>query len=216
MPYEEQLKVKEKEMRQVLKRCNRRIMRKDREKEKKTKENGRAGSVKKPCNEYLHNGGCKYGDRCKFLHISLDEYEKMMKEGGGDMGVASKAVASATEAVSAVTSSSTATATEATATTAATTTTTTTTTTCTDSDSDDNANPDEPYSKLDEEDGQLCRMLPILTAEPHEGYRNKCSFTIGSPRPPFSSLGKDKNDQPCVGFRMGSFINGNVVIGDVQ
>ena len=48
MPYEEQLKAKEKEMRQVLKRCNRRIMRKDREKEKKTKENGRAGSVKKP------------------------------------------------------------------------------------------------------------------------------------------------------------------------
>lgn len=35
------------------------------------------------------------------------------------------------------------------------------------------------YSKVSEEDGQICTMLPILTAEPHEGYRNKCSFTIG-------------------------------------
>ena len=59
-------------------------------------------------------------------------------------------------------------------------------------------------------------MLPILTAEPHEGYRNKCSFTIGGVAPLPSLLGKDKNDQPCVGFRMGSFIHGNVVIGDVQ
>lgn len=207
MPYEEQLKAKEKEMRQVLKRCNRRIMRKDREKEKKTKENGRAGSVKKPCNEYLHNGGCKFGDRCKFLHISLDEYEKMMKES------AAAEAAGSSSAVDQTTNQTTDQTTDQTTTTQ--TTTQTTTTASSDSDSD-NANPEEPYSKLDEEDGQLCRMLPILTAEPHEGYRNKCSFTIGGVAPLPSLLGKDKNDQPCVGFRMGSFINGNVVIGDVQ
>ena len=151
--YEEQLSRKEKEMRQVLKRCNRRIAKKDREKEKKAKEGGRAGSIKQPCNEFLRNGHCKYGDRCKYLHLSIDEYEKMVreekeaKEKDGDEKKDGEKHENEQQPEKEVTMSS-----------------------------DDGG---VEYSKVSEEDGQICTMLPILTAEPHEGYRNKCSFTIG-------------------------------------
>ena len=152
--YEEQLSRKEKEMRQVLKRCNRRIAKKDREKEKKAKEGGRAGSIKQPCNEFLRNGHCKYGDRCKYLHLSIDEYEKMVreekeaKEKDEDEKKDGEKHENEQQPEKEVTMSS-----------------------------DDDGGVE--YSKVSEEDGQICTMLPILTAEPHEGYRNKCSFTIG-------------------------------------
>lgn len=167
--YEEQLLRKEKEMRQVLKRCNRRIAKKDREKEKKMKEGGRAGSVKQPCNEFLHGGYCKYGDRCKYLHISLDEYEKMLREGSGEGEkkteeekeiVREKAEGEINGEIEVTTTAKE---------------TTEVSTTPISSDEDGGVE----YSKVSEEDGQICTMLPILTAEPHEGYRNKCSFTIG-------------------------------------
>lgn len=208
-------------MRQVLKRCNRRITRKDREKEKKKeqhqKEGGRAGSVKQPCNGFIQKGFCKYGDRCKFLHITMDEYEQLLREEKakseeakednasvsvpadqtnclGENPTTSEKEEKPAEHTSIPISSPTPT---------------------NDNNNNNNNNEDDDdddddggveYSKLNEEDGQLCTMLPILTAEPHEGYRNKCSFTIG----------KNKEDQPCVGFRMGSFINGNVVIGEIE
>ena len=68
------------------------------------------------------------------------------------------------------------------------------------------ASDSEDYEKADEDEGQICTMLPILTHSKIEGYRNKCTFTIG----------KDRNGAPCIGFRMGSFINGNVIIGPVE
>ena len=141
-------------MRQVLKRCNRRIAKKDREKEKKAKEGGRAGSIKQPCNEFLRDGHCKYGDRCKYLHLSMDEYEKMLreekkaKEKGEEEKKEEEKQESKQQPEKEVIISS-----------------------------DDDGGVE--YSKVNEEDGQICTMLPILTAEPHEGYRNKCSFTIG-------------------------------------
>ena len=68
------------------------------------------------------------------------------------------------------------------------------------------ASDSEDYEKADEDEGQICSMLPILTHSKVEGYRNKCTFTIG----------KDRNGAPCIGFRMGSFINGNVIIGPIE
>ena len=56
VPYEEQTSRKEREMRQVLKRCNRRISRKDSDKEKKKV--NRAGSVKQPCRDFMSKGSC--------------------------------------------------------------------------------------------------------------------------------------------------------------
>ena len=68
------------------------------------------------------------------------------------------------------------------------------------------ASENEEYEKADENEGQICSMLPILTHSKIEGYRNKCTFTIG----------KDRDGAPCIGFRMGSFINGNVIIGPIE
>ena len=56
------------------------------------------------------------------------------------------------------------------------------------------------------EEGQICHMLPLLTHSVVEEYRNKCTFTIGL----------NESNEPCVGFRMGSFIEGNVCIGEPQ
>ena len=58
----------------------------------------------------------------------------------------------------------------------------------------------------DPEEGQLCHMLPLLTLDTVEGYRNKCSFTIGL----------NSDNEPTVGFRMGSFVEGNVCIGAIE
>ena len=81
VPYEEQKERKEAAMRQVLKRCNRRILKSEAKKKKKEQEKPkRAGSVKQPCNLFIQKGSCIYGDRCKFLHMTMDEYEKMLKE----------------------------------------------------------------------------------------------------------------------------------------
>ena len=218
-------------MRQVLKRCNRRITRKDREKEKKKeqhqKEGGRAGSVKQPCNGFIQKGFCKYGDRCKFLHITMDEYEQLLREEKAKSEEVKEDCTSLSAPVdqancpgeNPTTSEKEEKPVELTSTSPETAAVTVTPPAATkdkgdnDDDGDDNDDDDDDdndggveYSKLNEEDGQLCTMLPILTAEPHEGYRNKCSFTIG----------KNKEDQPCVGFRMGSFINGNVVIGEIE
>ena len=82
VPIEEQHTRKEEEMRKVLKRCSRRIYRKDNPKVKKDGKN-RIGSVKKPCPDFL-NGSCLFGNRCKFLHMTMEAFEAMQKEKEGE------------------------------------------------------------------------------------------------------------------------------------
>lgn len=184
-------------MRQVLKRCNRRISRKDSDKKKVN----RAGSVKQPCRDFMSKGSCMYGDRCKYLHLTMDEWEAQLKREKQEAEGAAEQAETERDKVSDVTpqgSESSSTQREGEQT----------------SDmnalSEKNENPSqeseaEEYERTSEE-GQLCTMLPILTHPAIQGYRNKCTFTIG----------KNREGSPCIGFRMGSFIDGNVVIGEVE
>lgn len=173
-------------MRQVLKRCNRRILKNEAKKQKNKEKTGRAGSIKKPCTLFLEKGSCMYGDRCKYLHITMDQYEEMLKEEkmkeeakveneNGDVKVEEGEVMKVEEG-----------------------------------GEDKTEEIEETEEKTEfvkePEEGQLCHMLPLLTHEVVEGYRNKCSFTIGL----------NKEGQPTVGFRMGSFIEGNVCIGGIE
>ena len=192
-------------MRQVLKRCNRRINRKDHEKDKKKKKKtGRAGTVDQPCRDFMSKGSCMYGDRCKYFHLTLDEYEERLKK---EQEVKEKTVDETTEVKEKVEEETT----EAKEKTAD----ETTQEACATSPIEISSTSEQPakeasdsedYEKADEDEGQICSMLPILTHSKVEGYRNKCTFTIG----------KDRNGAPCIGFRMGSFINGNVIIGPVE
>lgn len=173
VPLEEQLSRKEDEMRQMLKRCSRRIERKDKPKVRKEGQN-RIGSIKKPCPDYL-KGSCLYGNRCKFLHMTMEAIEESEKANSEEQNSNNQ---NANDQNS----------------------------------NNQNANnqnteeqDSEPYQK-EEEEGQLCTMLPILTGAESMGYRNKCSFTIGL----------NKAGEKCVGFRMGNFINGNVCVGEVE
>ncbi|KAJ8524307.1 hypothetical protein ON010_g16811 [Phytophthora cinnamomi] len=50
--------------------------------------------------------------------------------------------------------------------------------------------------------GLCCPMDSIRASPVTEGYRNKCEF----------SFGYDKDDKPCVGFRLGLFREGSVVV----
>ena len=150
-------------MRQVLKRCNRRILKSEAKKKKKEKEKPkRAGSVKQPCNLFIQKGSCVYGDRCKFLHMTMDEYEKMLKEEKEKEEKVEEA------------------------------------------DKEETDKEETTDFVKEPEEGQICHMLPLLTHSVVEEYRNKCTFTIGL----------NASNEPCVGFRMGSFIEGNVCIGE--
>lgn len=213
VPYEEQTSRKEKEMRQVLKRCNRRINRKDHEKDKKKKKTGRAGTVDQPCRDFMSKGSCMYGDRCKYIHLTLDEYEERLKKEQEAKTVeetteVKEKMAEETTEVKEKVEEETTEAKEKTAD-------ETTQEACATSPIEISSTSEQPakeasdsedYEKADEDEGQICSMLPILTHSKVEGYRNKCTFTIG----------KDRNGAPCIGFRMGSFINGNVIIGPVE
>lgn len=188
VPIEEQHVRKEEEMRKVLKRCSRRIYRKDNPKVKKDGKN-RIGSVKKPCPDFL-NGSCLFGNRCKFLHMTMEAFEAMQKEKEGESVLKGesentpkgegenmpKKEGENTPKEEINTPKETV-------------------------EGDDS----EEYEKEPEE-GQLCTMLPILSGTENTGYRNKCSFTIGL----------NKQGEKCVGFRMGNFINGNVCVGEVE
>ena len=219
MPYEEQTSRKEKEMRQVLKRCNRRINRKDHEKDKK-KKTGRAGTVDQPCRDFMSKGSCMYGDRCKYIHLTLDEYEERLKkeQEAKEKNVTEETTEAkeknlAEETTEVKEKNLTEETTEAKEKNLAEE--TTSQEACATSTKENpstsehpaqEASDSEDYEKADEDEGQICSMLPILTHSKVEGYRNKCTFTIG----------KDRNGAPCIGFRMGSFINGNVIIGPVE
>ncbi|TMW55164.1 hypothetical protein Poli38472_013926 [Pythium oligandrum] len=50
--------------------------------------------------------------------------------------------------------------------------------------------------------GLCCPMDSIHASPVVEGYRNKCEFSIGF----------DANEKPCVGFRMGLFRDGSVIV----
>ena len=167
VPLEEQLSRKEDEMRQMLKRCSRRIERKDKPKVRKEGQN-RIGIIKKPCPDYL-KGSCLYGNRCKFLHMTMEAIEESEKAKAANSEEQKSNNQNPIE------------------------------------QNPDEQDSEEPYQK-EEEEGQLCTMLPILTGAESTGYRNKCSFTIGL----------NKAGEKCVGFRMGNFINGNVCVGEVE
>ena len=172
VPYEEQKERKEAAMRQVLKRCNRRILKSEAKKKKKEKEKPkRAGSVKQPCNLFIQKGSCVYGDRCKFLHVTMDEYEKMLKEENEE-----KVKEENEEKEEKVE----------------------------EADKEETDKEETTDFVKEPEEGQICHMLPLLTHSVVEEYRNKCTFTIGL----------NESNEPCVGFRMGSFIEGNVCIGE--
>ena len=212
VPYEEQTSRKEKEMRQVLKRCNRRINRKDHEKDKK-KKTGRAGTVDQPCRDFMSKGSCMYGDRCKYIHLTLDEYEERLKKEQEAKTVeetteVKEKMAEETTEVKEKVEEETTEVKEKTVdeTTQEACATSPTEISSTSEQPAKEASDSEDYEKADEDEGQICSMLPILTHSKVEGYRNKCTFTIG----------KDRNGAPCIGFRMGSFINGNVIIGPVE
>lgn len=159
-------------MRQVLKRCNRRILKSEAKKKKKEKEKPkRAGSVKQPCNLFIQKGSCVYGDRCKFLHVTMDEYEKMLKEENEE-----KVEEENEEKEEKVE----------------------------EADKEETDKEETTDFVKEPEEGQICHMLPLLTHSVVEEYRNKCTFTIGL----------NESNEPCVGFRMGSFIEGNVCIGE--
>ena len=236
-------------MRQVLKRCNRRINRKDHEKDKKKKKTGRAGTVDQPCRDFMSKGSCMYGDRCKYIHLTLDEYEERLKkeqEAKEKMAeeatevkekmaeettevkekmaeetteVKEKMAEETTEVKEKMTEETTEVkekmAEETTEVKENLTEEKTSQEACATSTKENSSTSEQPakeasdsedYEKADEDEGQICSMLPILTHSKVEGYRNKCTFTIG----------KDRNGAPCIGFRMGSFINGNVIIGPVE
>ena len=147
VPIEEQHTRKEEEMRKVLKRCSRRIYRKDNPKVKKDGKN-RIGSVKKPCPDFL-NGSCLFGNRCKFLHMTMEAFEAMQKEKAEGENAQKGEVENTLKGEGENTPKETA-------------------------EGEDS----EEYEKEPEE-GQLCTMLPILSGTENTGYRNKCSFTIG-------------------------------------
>lgn len=187
VPYEEQKERKEAAMRQVLKRCNRRILKSEAKKKKKEQEKPkRAGSVKQPCNLFIQKGSCIYGDRCKFLHMTMDEYEKMLKEEKEKEEKVDEEKVDEADKEEKV-----------------------------DEDKIEEADKEETNKEeadkeettdfvKEPEEGQICHMLPLLTHSVVEEYRNKCTFTIGL----------NASNEPCVGFRMGSFIEGNVCIGE--
>ena len=188
VPIEEQHTRKEEEMRKVLKRCSRRIYRKDNPKVKKDGKN-RIGSVKKPCPDFL-NGSCLFGNRCKFLHMTMEAFEAMQKEKEGESVLKGECDnGSKGESENTPKKEGENTPKEEINTPKET------------AEGEDS----EEYEKEPEE-GQLCTMLPILSGTENTGYRNKCSFTIGL----------NKQGEKCVGFRMGNFINGNVCVGEVE
>lgn len=152
VPIEEQHTRKEEEMRKVLKRCSRRIYRKDNPKVKKDGKN-RIGSVKKPCPDFL-NGSCLFGNRCKFLHMTMEAFEAMQKEKEGESVLKGESVSKG-EGENTLKEEGENTPKET-------------------AEGEDS----EEYEKEPEE-GQLCTMLPILSGTENTGYRNKCSFTIG-------------------------------------
>ena len=215
-------------MRQVLKRCNRRISRKDSDKEKKKV--NRAGSVKQPCRDFMSKGSCMYGDRCKYLHLTMDEWEAQLRsekpsqEKQADEGISTEQTDAERDKVSDIppqeneSNSTERRENESNSTERIENESNSTERKENEQTSDTNALPEEKnerpiqesdaeeYERTSEEEGQLCTMLPILTHPVIQGYRNKCTFTIG----------KNREGSPCIGFRMGSFIDGNVVIGEVE
>ncbi|KAK1941437.1 tRNA (uracil-5-)-methyltransferase A [Phytophthora citrophthora] len=58
------------------------------------------------------------------------------------------------------------------------------------------------FSGFASHNGLCCPMDAIKASPVTEGYRNKCEF----------SFGFDKEDKPCVGFRLGLFREGSVVV----
>ena len=155
VPYEEKKERKEAAMRQVLKRCNRRILKSEAKKKKKEKEKPkRAGSVKQPCNLFIQKGSCVYGDRCKFLHVTMDEYEKMLKEENEKMlkeENEEKVEEENEEKEEKVE----------------------------EADKEETDKEETTDFVKEPEEGQICHMLPLLTHSVVEEYRNRCAWTVG-------------------------------------
>lgn len=56
-------------------------------------------------------------------------------------------------------------------------------------------------------DGLICELLPILSAEVTEGYRNKCEFTVGKSR---------DGKEVVIGFRLSSYAAGSTAVGPID
>ncbi|XP_044252549.1 tRNA (uracil-5-)-methyltransferase homolog A [Tribolium madens] len=56
-------------------------------------------------------------------------------------------------------------------------------------------------------DGLPCELLNIRYADECDGYRNKCSFTVGI---------DEETKLPTVGFRIGSYVNGVTGVGNIE
>ncbi|XP_015837917.1 tRNA (uracil-5-)-methyltransferase homolog A isoform X2 [Tribolium castaneum] len=56
-------------------------------------------------------------------------------------------------------------------------------------------------------DGLPCELLNIRYADECDGYRNKCSFTVGI---------DEETKLPTVGFRIGSYVNGITGVGSIE
>lgn len=55
--------------------------------------------------------------------------------------------------------------------------------------------------------GLPCELLDICTAKNHDGYRNKCEFTIGI---------NEETGEKTVGFRLGSYVSGTVGVAPIS
>ncbi|XP_011300538.1 tRNA (uracil-5-)-methyltransferase homolog A [Fopius arisanus] len=56
-------------------------------------------------------------------------------------------------------------------------------------------------------DGLICELLPILSADETEEYRNKCEFTVGKSR---------DGKEIVIGFRLSSYAAGSTAVGPID
>ncbi|XP_033220728.1 tRNA (uracil-5-)-methyltransferase homolog A [Belonocnema kinseyi] len=61
-------------------------------------------------------------------------------------------------------------------------------------------------SQNEKYEGLPCELMPILSADLIEGYRNKCEFTIG----------RDTDGNKIIGFRLSSYAAGSTAVGPID
>ncbi|KAK8814217.1 hypothetical protein WA158_008079 [Blastocystis sp. Blastoise] len=205
-PYEEQLSFKEKDMATVLTKSCRRLRKKYDKvlglsiplKEEQAKLEGpkvpKVPKVhikpKRICHEYHETGSCKYGDKCKFVHVDpsvnveemLKKEEEEIKKKEEEEREKEKEIKQKLE--------------------------------------EDNNNEEEGMnvskdgrdwggeylqlfpSFLRPTSSLICPLESILPSPSLQGYRNKLEFTVGM----------NKENKRCVGFRVGLYKEGNITV----
>lgn len=149
------------------------------------KEKQQKQKKRKICFEFQNTGSCKFGDKCKFLHeLAAANTETSPIESLSPSSEMNEKTTDQDQSTNQIDSSTT----------------------------EDKTNPEsrdwgQEYlnlfpSYLRREGGLICPIEPILQSPTLEGYRNKFEFTIG----------KNYNQQICVGFRVGLFKEGNITV----